>query len=63
MLKQFPELFYSQNSRVLETAMFQALFSQWKASVCILINFQSEYLRYFMNYKFLIVRKYPKQMS
>ncbi|WP_204372982.1 hypothetical protein, partial [Streptococcus sp. 343_SSPC] len=29
-LKQFPKLFYSQNSRVLETLLFQALFSQRK---------------------------------
>ena len=32
-LKQFSELFYSQNSRVLETIMFQALFSRRKVSV------------------------------
>ena len=32
-LKQFPELFYSQNSRVFETIMFQTLFSQRKVSV------------------------------
>ena len=29
-LKQFPKLFYSQNSRVLETVLFQALFSRRK---------------------------------
>ena len=33
MLKQFPELFYSQNSRVLETLVFLALFSRRKVSV------------------------------
>ena len=33
MLKQFPELFYSQNSQVLETIVFLALFSRWKVSV------------------------------
>ena len=32
-LKQFPELFYSQNSQVLETIVFLALFSRWKVSV------------------------------
>ena len=32
-LKQFPKLFYSQNSRVFETIMFQTLFSQRKVSV------------------------------
>ena len=32
-LKQFPELFYSQNSRVLETIVFLALFSRRKVSV------------------------------
>ena len=32
-LKQFPELFYSQNSRVPETIMFQALFSRRKVSI------------------------------
>ena len=32
-LKQFSELFYSQNSRVLETLLFQTLFSQRKVSV------------------------------
>ena len=32
-LKQFPELFYSQNSRVLETRLFQALFSRRKVSI------------------------------
>ena len=31
-LKQFSELFYSQNSRVLETLLFQALFSRRKVS-------------------------------
>ena len=33
MLKQFPELFYFQNSRVLETPVFLALFSRRKVSV------------------------------
>ena len=33
MLKQFPELFYSQNYRVLETIVFLALFSRRKVSV------------------------------
>ena len=32
-LKKFSELFYSQNSRVLETLLFQALFSRRKVSV------------------------------
>ena len=32
-LKQFPELFYSQNSRPLETLSFQELLSQRKVSV------------------------------
>ena len=32
-LKQFPKLFYSQNSRVLETTLFLALFSRRKVSV------------------------------
>ena len=32
-LKQFPKLFYSQNSRVLETRLFLALFSRRKVSV------------------------------
>ena len=39
-LKQFPKLFYSQNSRVLEMIVFQALFSQRKVLVYFWLIFK-----------------------
>jgi len=43
-LKQFPKLFYSQNSRVPETIVFQALFSRRKVFSLYLNSFKNKTL-------------------
>ena len=54
-LKQFPKLFYSQLFRVLETKLFQALFSQRKISENDLKN--SKQLVFFKTFLLVHMKK------